>query len=141
MDRKMDDGDLGSGNFFLGYGIIGFSFSNIEQFSETDQDPEAKDAAGETLPAPAAPHRGIAIAMLVVGVALNGYTLFSVFYTESVNKKPGVTLITSKTEHDRRLHAVVGTYPDGHGTGRPGHRRQRRRDDPLLRDRRLRADR
>src|SRR5580700_7844554 len=38
-------------------------------------------------PPPTAPHRGIAFAMLALGLVLNGYILYSVFYVESVNKK------------------------------------------------------
>jgi hypothetical protein len=36
--------------------------------------------------------------MLVVGLALNGYILYSVFYVESVNKKPEVKLLTDADE-------------------------------------------
>jgi hypothetical protein len=68
-------------------------------------------------PAPTAPHRGIAFAMLVVGLALNGYILYSVFYVESVNKKPEVTLITDADELKTREAAVAGVYATGTHTG------------------------
>jgi hypothetical protein len=68
-------------------------------------------------PAPTAPHRGIAFAMLVVGLALNGYILYSVFYVESVNKKPEVTLITDADELKTREAAVAGVYATGSHTG------------------------
>jgi hypothetical protein len=68
-------------------------------------------------PAPTAPHRGIAFAMLVVGLALNGYILYSVFYVESVNKKPEVTLITDADELKTRETAVAGVYATGNHTG------------------------
>src|ERR1700678_2222070 len=51
-----------------------------------------QDEGGQ--PAPTAPHRGIALAMLIAGLALNGYILYSVFYVESVNKKPEVKLLS-----------------------------------------------
>jgi hypothetical protein len=74
--------------------------------------PEADDQ-----PAPTAPHRGIAFAMLLVGLALNGYILYSVFYVESVNKKPEVKLITDADELKARQTSVVGVYATGAKTG------------------------
>jgi hypothetical protein len=68
-------------------------------------------------PLPTAPHRGIAFAMLIVGLALNGYILYSVFYVESVNKKPEVTLITDADEIKTRDAAVAGLYATGNHTG------------------------
>jgi len=72
---------------------------------------------GDGQPAPTAPHRGIAFAMLVVGLALNGYILYSVFYVESVNKKPEVTLISDADELKTRQASVVGIYATGSKTG------------------------
>jgi hypothetical protein len=71
----------------------------------------------EEQPPPTAPHRGIAFAMLIVGLALNGYILYSVFYVESVNKKPEVTLITDADELKTREAAVAGVYATGNHTG------------------------
>jgi|ERR1017187_713933 hypothetical protein len=68
-------------------------------------------------PAPSAPHRGIAFAMLIVGLALNGYILYSVFYVESVNKKPEVKLITDADEVKARQAALAGMYATGSRTG------------------------
>ena len=68
-------------------------------------------------PPPTAPHRGIAFAMLVVGLALNGYILYSVFYVESVNKKPDITLITDADEAKSREAAIAGVYATGSHTG------------------------
>jgi len=68
-------------------------------------------------PAPTAPHRGIAFAMLLVGLALNGYILYSVFYVESVNKKPEVKLITDADELKTRESALAGTYATGGKVG------------------------
>jgi hypothetical protein len=85
-----------------------------------DRMPETRSPFGELepeQPAPTAPHRGIAFAMLVVGLALNGYILYSVFYVESVNKKPEVTLITDADEMKTREAAVAGVYATGNRTG------------------------
>jgi hypothetical protein len=68
-------------------------------------------------PAPTAPHRGIAFAMLLVGLALNGYILYSVFYVESVNKKVEVKLITDADDVKARELALAGTYATGNKTG------------------------
>jgi len=68
-------------------------------------------------PPPTAPHRGIAFAMLIVGLALNGYILYSVFYVESVNKKTEVKLVTDADEVRTRESALAGTYVTGTRTG------------------------
>jgi hypothetical protein len=60
-----------------------------------------------------APHYGIAFAILVAGIALNGYTLYSVFYTESVNAPPNVILLTDATEIEARSREAVGTFATG----------------------------
>lgn len=65
----------------------------------------------------AAPHRGIAATILIAGLALNGYTLYSVFYTESVNEAPVVTLLTEPADIATRTQMVVGTYATGEKTG------------------------
>ncbi len=65
----------------------------------------------------AAPHRGIAAAILAAGLALNGYTLYSVFYTESVNEPPAVTLLTDPDDLAARQHAVLGVYVTGDKPG------------------------
>jgi len=87
---------------------------------------ERLDFAGETTfplapeaeqPAPTAPHRGIAFAMLLVGLVLNGYILYSVFYVESVNKKPDVKLVTDANEVKARQATLAGVYATGNRTG------------------------
>jgi hypothetical protein len=65
----------------------------------------------------AAPHTGIAATILIAGLALNGYTLYSVFYTESVNAPPLVTLLTEPTDIVARTNSVVGTYMTGDKPG------------------------
>ena len=71
----------------------------------------------EELPAPTAPHRGIAFAMLVLGLILNGYILYSVFYVESVNKKVEVKLLTDADEIKAKEATLAGTYVTGAKTG------------------------
>jgi hypothetical protein len=73
--------------------------------------------AEDEQPAPTAPHRGIAFAMLLVGLALNGYILYSVFYVESVNKKTEVNLLSDADEVKARETALAGTYATGSKTG------------------------
>jgi hypothetical protein len=68
-------------------------------------------------PAPTAPHRGIAFAMLALGLVLNGYILYSVFYVESVNTKVEVTLLTDADEIKAKEAALAGTYATGAKTG------------------------
>jgi hypothetical protein len=74
-------------------------------------------AVEETQPPPTAPHRGIAFAMLIVGLCLNGYILYSVFYVESVNKKVEVKLLTDPAEVKSKESALAGTYATGSRTG------------------------
>ena len=64
-------------------------------------------------------HRGIAAALLVASVALNGYTLHSAFDTESVTEKPVITLVADATERVNRQREVAGVYATGN---RPGDR-------------------
>ncbi len=68
-------------------------------------------------PPPTAPHKGIAFAMLVVGLLLNGYILYSVFYVESVNKKVPVTLMKDPAVAAAKEAALAGTYATGTKTG------------------------
>jgi hypothetical protein len=75
-------------------------------------------AAGEPeQPDPTAPHRGIAVAMLALGLILNGYILYSVFYVESVNKKVDVKLLTDADEIKAKEAALAGAYATGAKTG------------------------
>ena len=84
-----------------------------------DQAPESASPIPEDAgqPAPSAPHHGIAFAMLIVGLALNSYILYSVFYVESGNKKVDVKLITDADEVRSRQAALSGTYMTGNRTG------------------------
>ena len=69
-----------------------------------------------TPPRPA-PHKGIAAAILIAGVALNGYTLYSVFYTDSVNEESPAALLTDGPELAARRNEVLGTYATGAAQG------------------------
>jgi hypothetical protein len=80
-------------------------------------DPVATASADADQPAPTAPHRGIAFAMLALGLVLNGYILYSVFYVESVNKKVEVKLLTDAEEIKSKESALAGTYATGSKTG------------------------
>ncbi len=64
-----------------------------------------------------APHYGIAFAILFAGLALNAYTLYSVFYTETVVEQPAVTLLTDSAELTARQREVVGTFATGAQNG------------------------
>lgn len=68
---------------------------------------------------PAAPHRATAFAILVAGLALNGYTLYSAFYTDRVGEKTVITLLTAADELAARQRDVIGTYATG---AQPGDR-------------------
>lgn len=71
----------------------------------------------EAQPPPTAPHRGIAFAMLTLGLVLNGYILYSVFYVESVNKKVEVKLLTDADEVKTKEAALAGAYATGSKVG------------------------
>lgn len=73
-------------------------------------------AATAAEPKPA-PHYGIAFAILLAGLALNGYTLYSVFYTVSVNEPPAVVLLTDAKEIDLRGRELLGTFATGSQPG------------------------
>jgi hypothetical protein len=61
----------------------------------------------------------IAAAMLLGGVILNSYTVYSVFYVETVDPKPPVQLVTDA----RELTALKGSARGRYATGRdPGDR-------------------
>src|SRR5579863_6514452 len=79
---------------------------------ETEDKPRPRPSSSTSppIPPPSAPHRAIAIVMLLVGLALNGYILYSVFYVESVNKKPDIVLITDADEVRARSAALIGIY-------------------------------
>lgn len=76
-------------------------------------------AAEGAPPAPRQPpaNRGIAAAILAAGLAVNAYTVYSAFNTETVNPRPAVTLVTDATEAGNRLREIAGTYATGSQPG------------------------
>lgn len=66
-----------------------------------------------------APRRALAASLLVASLALNGYTLYSAFYTERVEERPAVVLVTDQAEAAARRREIAGTYATG---TRPGDR-------------------
>lgn len=93
--------------------IAGQFYGSAAEHSSEEHQPESPTAPNT----PRTPHRGIAISMLAAGLCLNGYTLYSVFYINDVNKKPAVTLITNATELASRQNAAVGRYATGNEPG------------------------
>ncbi|MBI5766558.1 MAG: hypothetical protein HZA93_02100 [Verrucomicrobia bacterium] len=90
--------------------------AHLDRPGPSGADPVAPD--GADLPGRiAAPGRGIAVAILLAGLALNGYTLYSAFYTESVHEKIAVTLLTDPAELAAQKQAVAGTYATGEKSG------------------------
>ena len=69
-------------------------------------------------------HRGvqpwIALAMLAAGLLLNGYTLYSAFYVDSVNLAPSLTPITDRNEYARIRNSLAGTFATGSHSGDRG---------------------
>lgn len=115
----------GHGKLFL-YDARDSSLPFVELSAEdivrhvTAQPVAAQSEEAESSLAPAAtrtPHRGIAIAMLLAGLGLNGYTLYSVFYIDDVNQKPAIKLITDTNEFALRQSSVVGRYATGNQPG------------------------
>ena len=90
--------------------------AQLDRVPAVEQQPDGPSAAVPTEVA-STPSRGIAVAILLAGLVLNGYTLYSVFYTESVNEKPAITLVTDAAEVTARLHDATGTYATGDQPG------------------------
>ncbi len=61
--------------------------------------------------------RGIAVAILTVGLLVNSYTVYSVTYVEVVNQKPDLALLTEAGDIAARRTEVAGTYATGERTG------------------------
>lgn len=66
---------------------------------------------------PSTTQRGIAIAILAVGILVNAYTVYSVTYVENVNQIPEITLLTDAGEVAARRTEIAGTYATGNRTG------------------------
>lgn len=59
----------------------------------------------------------VAAAILLGGVALNGYTIFSVFYIQTVDPKPPVQLVTDARELAGLTTSAQGRYATGREPG------------------------
>ncbi len=70
-------------------------------------------------PAPPARHsrNAAAICILVAGLLLNGYTVYSFFYIDDVNRPPPVSLLTDAAEIDAHRTAAAGRYATGRAEG------------------------
>ncbi|MFA5265191.1 MAG: hypothetical protein WC378_15315 [Opitutaceae bacterium] len=77
------------------------------------QEPEINVAS----PARRSFNHGISFAMLVVGMVLNGYTLYSAFYIEDVNAAPPLVLLTEKAEIRTQTEILAGTFTTGNDIG------------------------
>lgn len=78
---------------------------------------ETSAAAAEVAAATRTPHKGIAISILVAGLLLNGYTLYSVFYIDDVNAKPPITLVTDEKQLTALQNSAAGRYATGNDPG------------------------
>ncbi len=85
--------------------------------SAPDMAPDESTGSESAAPAPKTPHHGIAITILVAGLLLNGYTLYSVFYIDDVNKKPAIELVTNPAELAALQNSVAGRYATGNTPG------------------------
>jgi hypothetical protein len=80
----------------------------------TESDPD------EPLETPAkggASNFAIAAAILFAGLCLNGYTIYAVSYSQTVNVQPAVTLLTDPAEISARKGDAVGTFATGNQSG------------------------
>jgi hypothetical protein len=64
--------------------------------------------------------RSISLTMLIVGLALNGYTLYSAFYIDDINVAPPITLITDKKDLQGQIDALSGSFVTGTEIGDRG---------------------
>ena len=59
----------------------------------------------------------IAFAILITGLALNGYTIYSVFYAQSVHEIPSVVVLTDAAELATLHREAIGSYATGNQPG------------------------
>lgn len=75
-------------------------------------EPEVPPSRGKS-----AAQRAIAAGILAAGLLINAYTVYTVSYTESVNVKPNVTLLTDAKDVAARRIEITGTYATGNRVG------------------------
>ncbi len=95
------------------------SAEEIIHYLQRPSELTALEALRETTAQAATPSRGIAAAILLAGLGLNAYTLYAVFYTETVNEKPVVAALTDPAEITAHQNDVIGTFATG---AQPGDR-------------------
>lgn len=89
----------------------------LRELTKHEPAPEEAAAVAATEAARRTPHRGIAVAILVAGLLLNGYTLYSVFYIDDVNARPPVKLVTDEKQLAALRLSAVGRYATGPAPG------------------------
>jgi hypothetical protein len=62
-------------------------------------------------------NQGIGLTMLLLGLALNGYTVYSALFIDSVHKDPSMTLISDPDQLDERRRLLAGSYATGNEAG------------------------
>jgi hypothetical protein len=67
-----------------------------------------------------APNRGLAFALLAVGLILIGYALYSAFNTDLGNKTPALAAIDNSAELSALRSTIIGTYMTGQEPGHQG---------------------
>lgn len=84
--------------------------------------PRPLEVSPSASPEEAAPRRrrarnGAAVAILAAGLLLNGYTVYSFFYIDDINRPPPVQLLTRESEIAAHRQAVAGRYFTGRTEG------------------------
>ena len=65
-------------------------------------------------------NRGLALALLAVGLLFIGYAIYSAFNTDLGNKPPALAAIDNSTELAAFQHTIIGTYMTGQEPGHQG---------------------
>jgi len=80
-------------------------------------EPDTETGAERTAPASKTPCHAISIAILLSGLLLNAYTVYSVFQNESVNQQPAVSFLSSGPELNALQQSAAGLYATGNVPG------------------------
>lgn len=94
---------------------LAFGAQNPKHSDENAASPPPVEAKAQR-----ATNRLIAIGMLIVGLAINGYTLYSAFYVDDVNRTPPLTPISSQAEVLDYRTRFAGRYVTGDEPGDRG---------------------
>lgn len=83
--------------------------------------PTASDrSADPTTPVRTSPHLAVGVTILAAGLLLSGYTVYSTFYVDDVNRLPPIQLVTDERELAGLRLSVVGHYVTGREPGDRG---------------------